>query len=46
MPAAMCQGMEDGAGGAEPTLEIVDRIMIPKGTPPGEYVLGWRWSVM
>ena len=36
MPAAMCQGMEDGQGGAEPTLEIVDRVLIPEGTPPGE----------
>ena len=42
MPASMCQGMEDGSGGAEPTLEIVDHVMIPEGIPPGDYVLGWR----
>ena len=44
MPATMCQGMEDGAGGAEPTLEIVDRVLIPADLPAGEYVLGWRWD--
>jgi hypothetical protein len=44
MDAAMCSGMEDGRGGAEPTMEIVDKVMIPKDTPPGEYVLGWRWD--
>ena len=24
------------------TWPIVDRVVIPEGTPPGEYVLGWR----
>jgi hypothetical protein len=24
---------------------IVDIVMVPVGTPPGEYVLGWRWDV-
>jgi hypothetical protein len=32
--------MEDGSGGAEPTLEIVDRVLIPAGTPPGDYSPG------
>ena len=45
MPAAMCQGMEDGQGGAEPTLEIVDRVLIPADLPAGEYVLGWYVSL-
>jgi len=36
--------MEDGSGGPEPTLEIVDRVLIPAGLPAGEYVLGWRWD--
>jgi hypothetical protein len=45
MPATMCQGMQDGEGGAEPTLEIVDRVLIPADLPAGEYVLGWRWCV-
>ncbi len=44
MDAAMCSGMEDGEGGAEPTLEIVDMVRVPAGTPAGEYVLGWRWD--
>jgi hypothetical protein len=44
MPAEMCSGMEDGRGGSEPTLEIVDRVLIPHGISPGEYVLGWRWD--
>jgi hypothetical protein len=39
----MCTGMTDGQN-AVPNLEIVDRILIPKGTPPGDYVLGWRWD--
>ena len=26
------------------TLEIVDMLRIPKDTPPGEYVVGWRWD--
>ena len=25
-------------------LEIVDRVQIPKGTPPGDYVLNWRYD--
>ena len=40
---AMCSGMGDGSI-AVPNLEIVDKVMIPEGTPPGEYVLGWRWD--
>ena len=39
----MCQGMTDGSS-AIPDLEIVDHVMIPLGTPPGSYVLGWRWD--
>ena len=23
---------------------LMDRVMIPKGLAPGEYVLGWRWD--
>ena len=38
------EGMEDGSGGPEPTLEIVDRVLIPADLPAGEYVLGWRWD--
>ena len=30
-----CQGMGDGST-ANPDLEIIDRIVVPKGTPPGE----------
>ena len=26
------------------TLEIVDMLRIPKDTPAGDYVLGWRWD--
>eukprot|EP01043_Picozoa_sp_COSAG02_P075516 COSAG02_NODE_15611_length_1156_cov_1.046358_2_plen_101_part_00 len=37
----MCTGMTDGQN-AVPDLEIVDRVMIPKGLKPGPYVLGWR----
>ena len=36
-------GMTDGSNSV-PDLEIVDRVMIPAGTPPGEYVMGWRWD--
>ena len=42
MDASMCEGMEDGSGGAEPTLEIVDRVMIPKGLKPGAYVFLYK----
>mmetsp|Transcript_94636 Transcript_94636/g.131528 ORF Transcript_94636/g.131528 Transcript_94636/m.131528 type:complete len:205 (+) Transcript_94636:2-616(+) len=38
-----CEGMTDGAS-ADPTLEIVDHVMIPKNLKPGRYVLGWRWD--
>jgi len=38
-----CTGMEDGSN-AQPTLEIVDRVLIPAGLKPGAYVLGWRWD--
>uniref|UniRef100_A0A7S2FV91 Chitin-binding type-4 domain-containing protein n=1 Tax=Haptolina brevifila TaxID=156173 RepID=A0A7S2FV91_9EUKA len=44
MDASMCSGMEDGRGGSEPTLEIVDMVHVPADLPPGEYVLGWRWD--
>jgi len=44
LPADMCSGMEDGCGGAEPTLEIVDRVQIPADLLPGDYVLNWRWD--
>jgi hypothetical protein len=40
---AQCTGMTDGSN-ASPALEIVDRVMIPKGLKPGAYVLGWRWD--
>jgi len=26
-------------------ISIVDVLRIPRGTPPGKYVLGWRWDV-
>merc|ERR1711924_495205 len=39
----MCTGMTDGQN-AVPDLEIVDRVLIPKGLTPGPYVLGWRWD--
>lgn len=38
-----CTGMTDGST-AQPDFEIVDRIKIPSGLKPGEYVLGWRWD--
>jgi hypothetical protein len=38
-----CSGAED-RGFENPTLEIVDHILIPDGLPAGEYVLGWRWD--
>ena len=38
-----CTGMTDGSS-AQPDLEIVDRIKIPAGLKPGDYVLGWRWD--
>lgn len=41
--AAMCSGMGDGDSSVD-DLEIVDRVLIPKGTPPGEYVLNWRYD--
>jgi hypothetical protein len=39
----MCTGMTDGSS-ASPVMEIVDRVLIPKGLKPGPYVLGWRWE--
>eukprot|EP01047_Picozoa_sp_COSAG01_P008024 COSAG01_NODE_311_length_19072_cov_73.511727_12_plen_145_part_00 len=45
LDASQCQGEGDG-GTALVNFEIVDRIVIPAGTPPGAYVLGWRWSVI
>jgi len=41
--ADMCAGMGDGSSSVD-TLEIVDRVLIPKGTPAGEYVLNWRYA--
>ena len=41
--AAMCSGMGDGTSSVD-NLEIVDRVLIPKETPPGEYVLNWRYD--
>ena len=23
---------------------IVDRVIVPKDLPPGDYVIGWRWD--
>jgi hypothetical protein len=40
---ARCSGMQDGSN-AQPNFEIVDRIAIPAGLTPGDYVLGWRWD--
>lgn len=39
--ACRCSG--DGIGDL-PQLEIVDRVLIPAGLKPGNYVLGWRWD--
>ena len=25
-------------------MEIVDKLKVPPGLPPGKYVLGWRWD--
>lgn len=35
---ATVHALQDASGG----LLIVDRVVIPEGIPPGEYVLGWR----
>ena len=35
-----CTGMTDGSA-AQPDFEIVDRVRIPAGLTPGDYVLGW-----
>lgn len=37
-----CSGNSNTGGLLLPNLEIVDRVMIPKGLKPGRYVLGWR----
>lgn len=40
---APCKCSGDGNGDFY-TMEIVDHLLIPKGTKPGHYVLGWRWG--
>lgn len=42
-PFMTCQCSGEGVGDI-PTLEIVDRVMIPKGLPAGEWVISWRWD--
>ena len=38
-----CSGGIDGED-ADPTLEIVDQVLVPNGLEAGDYVLGWRWD--
>lgn len=38
-----CSGGTDGEN-TDPTLEIVDHVLIPESLEPGKYVLGWRWD--
>eukprot|EP00041_Stephanoeca_diplocostata_P005157 m.57506 g.57506 ORF g.57506 m.57506 type:complete len:433 (+) comp15607_c0_seq1:87-1385(+) len=38
-----CSGHSNG-GPLLPNLEIVDNVMIPADTPPGKYVLQFRWD--
>ena len=36
---------QDGCSGNWPTTVIImDKVRVPADTPPGEYVLGWRWG--
>jgi len=36
---------QDGCSGNWPTTVIImDKVRVPADTPPGEYVLGWRWD--
>jgi len=42
-PGQRCEGMMDGAS-ADPTLEIIDTVRLPKDLAPGRWVLGWRWD--
>ena len=38
-----CQCSGEGVGDI-PTLEVVDKVLIPADLPAGEWVLGWRWD--
>ena len=38
-----CSGWSNG-GPLLPNLEVVDSVMVPKGTKPGKYILQWRWD--
>ena len=38
-----CSGHSNG-GPLLPNLEMVDLLQIPADTPPGKYVLQWRWD--
>ena len=31
-------------GDFPPHVQIIDWLRVPADTPPGEYVLGWRWD--
>ena len=44
MGVCRCSGWSSGSGSPLlPNLEVVDSVLIPKGTKPGKYVLQWRW---
>jgi len=42
-PFMTCQCSGEGVGDI-PTLEIVDKVHIPAGLKPGEWVVSWRWD--
>ena len=41
-PFMPCKCAGEGVGDI-PTLEVVDKVKIPKDLPAGEWVLSWRW---
>ena len=41
-PFMTCKCAGEGVGDI-PTLEVVDKVKIPKDLPAGEWVLSWRW---
>jgi hypothetical protein len=42
-PFMTCTCAGEGVGDI-PTLEILDRVLIPRDTPAGEWVVSWRWD--
>ena len=39
-------GSTNQCSGERPfAISVVDVLRVPKDTPPGAYVLGWRWDV-